>query len=93
MSELRKWHLATRPNGTFNVIETDFVGIDRVLFNLRHSVSENDARAISVARESLALLKEISECVDSNLGDAASFQIKMFDIQDKITELANQSEQ
>ncbi len=93
MTELRKWSIRPRGNGTLNIIETDLVGIDRVLFNLRHSVSENDARAISVARESLSLLKEISECVDSNLGDAASFQIKMFDIQDKITELANQSEQ
>ncbi len=93
MTELRKWSIRPRGNGTLNIIETDLVGIDRVLFNLRHSVSENDARAISVARESLALLKEISECVDSDLDDAAAFQIKMFDIQDEITELVKKTEQ
>ena len=90
MQEIRKWHLATRPNGTFNVVETDFVGIDRVILNLR-SLSKNEAQAIVVARESLALLKEISECVDTNLGDARKFQCKMIDIQERITELLNQS--
>jgi len=93
MTELRKWSIHPRGNGTLNIIETDFVGIDRVLFNLRHSVSENDARAISAARESLALLKEISECVDSNLGDAGEFQCEMICIKERITELVNQSEQ
>ncbi len=94
MTELiRKWSIRPRGNGTLNIIETDLVGIDRVLFNLRHSVSENDARAISVARESLALLKEISECVDTNLGDAGEFQCEMICIHERITELVNQSEQ
>lgn len=57
--EIRKWSVRPRGNGTLNIIETDLVGIDRVLFNLRHGVSENDAQAISVARESLALLRDI----------------------------------
>ena len=93
MQLIRKWSIRPRGNGTLNIIETDLVGIDRVLFNLRHSVSENDARAISVARESLALLKEISEWVETSLDDHAAFQIRMFDIQDEITELVNRSEQ
>ncbi len=89
MSELRKWHLATRPNGTFNVIETDFVGIDRVLFNLRHSVSENDARAISVARESLSLLKKIKLRFDRlDMGE-----ISLSEILEYCNEIINQSEQ
>ena len=65
MQLIRKWSIRPRGNGTLNIIETDLVGIDRVLFNLRHSVSENDARAIVVARESLALLKEFVANIDN----------------------------
>jgi len=88
MQLIRKWSIRPRGNGTLNIIETDLVGIDRVLFNLRHSVSENDARAISVARESLALLKEFVDHIDdfpkysvgraidiSNFTEAAKFII------------------
>lgn len=91
MTTLRKWSISRRRNGTINIVETDLVGIDRVLLNLR-DLEENDARAISVARESLALLKEISANVDGSLDDAAKFQVEMIYIQERITELINQSE-
>lgn len=85
--EIRKWSVRPRGNGTLNIVETDLVGIDRVLFNLRRGVSENDAQAISVARESLAMLKEISKCVDNNLGDSGEFQCKMIEIHERIDTL------
>lgn len=89
MTELRKWSIHPRGNGTLNIIETDLVGIDRVLFNLRHSVSENDARAIVVARESLALLKNIKLRFDRlDMGE-----ISLSEILEYCNEIINQSEQ
>lgn len=48
-----------RRNGSINVVETDLIGLQRVVFNLRY-IGEKDALKISISREMFDLLKEIS---------------------------------
>ena len=93
MTELRKWSIHPRGNGTLNIIETDLVGIDRVLFNLRHSVSENDARAIVVARESLALLKDIESADLFEFTASLATNNRILEIKSRLSKIINQSEQ
>ena len=87
MDNIRKWSVRPRGNGTLNIIETDLVGIDRVLFNLRHGVSENDAQAISVARESLALLKEIAAFDTSRFDGEADAYWYLVELSEKAREI------
>lgn len=57
--DIRKWHCQMRRNGSINVVETDLIGLQRVVFNLRY-IGEKDALKISISREMFDLLKEIS---------------------------------
>ena len=92
MQLIRKWSIRPRGNGTLNIIETDLVGIDRVLFNLRHGVSENDARAISVARESLALLKDIESADLFEFTASLATNNRILEIKSRLSEIIKKSE-
>ena len=92
MQPIRKWSICPRGNGTLNIIETDLVGIDRVILNLR-SLTKNEAQAISVARESLALLKGFVEHIDDFSTFSVGRAIDIGNFTKAAQEIINQSEQ
>ena len=92
MTELRKWSIRPRPNGTLNIVETDFVGIDRVILNLR-SLTKNEAHAIVVARESLALLKDIESADLFEFTASLTTNNRILEIKSRLSKIIKKSEQ